>query len=63
MKPTELKLLLSEEIMYQFNVFTILSDMQKENPYEYNIIEYFVQKCKKEREKIQNRKENNNDKD
>lgn len=55
MKPIELKFNLEQEIYYPVNILFILSDMKKERPYEYNIIEEFVKQCRDARKEIENK--------
>lgn len=52
MKPVELKFNLEQEIYFSINVLFVLSNIKKENPNEYYIIQRFVERLKKEREKI-----------
>lgn len=56
MKAIYVKVALEEEIAYPLNVFFILTEMEKENPFEYNVIQDFIQRCKKERKDIQDKR-------
>lgn len=52
MKPIQLKLNLEHEIYFPVNVLFVLSEMQRESPCAYNVIQGFVEQLKKEREKL-----------
>jgi hypothetical protein len=58
MKPVDLRKALTEELsFYYLNTFLVLAEMKTESPYDYNIIENFVKRCKDVREKITAKKE------